>query len=176
MAHFAEIDTETDKLGGHPVLRVLVVDNSDIIDENGDESEEIGKQHLADLFGGTWVQCSYNHNFRHAFPSTHWVWREDLDMFIDQKPFESWTLNDHGDWQPPVPYVMAHDWDEETQQWVKPELIPDDWVLDDAGENWIPTKPYPSLHGPIASPNSDDVLTANWEWDETNNKWIEETS
>ena len=54
MAHFAEID-ENNK-----VIRVLVVDNS---------QEHRGQEFLAvDLkLGGTWIQTSYNNNFRKKF-------------------------------------------------------------------------------------------------------------
>jgi hypothetical protein len=51
MAHFAEIDLN------NKVLRVLVVDNS---------QEHRGQEFLADDLGlgGTWIQTSYNANFR----------------------------------------------------------------------------------------------------------------
>jgi hypothetical protein len=51
MAHFAEIDEN------NIVLRVLVVAN---------ENEDRGQQFLAEELGlgGTWVQTSYNSNFR----------------------------------------------------------------------------------------------------------------
>jgi hypothetical protein len=51
MAHFAEIDSN------NKVLRVLVVDNS---------QEHRGQEFLADDLGlgGTWIQTSYNANFR----------------------------------------------------------------------------------------------------------------
>ena len=38
MAHFAEIDSNLDNV----VLRVLVIGNDDILDENGEESEALG--------------------------------------------------------------------------------------------------------------------------------------
>ena len=54
MAHFAEID------GSNRVIRVVVVDDKDTQDENGDEVESIGAKYLSDGFGGTWVKTSYN--------------------------------------------------------------------------------------------------------------------
>jgi hypothetical protein len=69
MAHFAEIDN-TNK-----VLRVLVVDNA---------QEERGQEFLAnDLgLGGTWVQTSYNANFRDKFAGTGDIYDPVNDVFI----------------------------------------------------------------------------------------------
>ncbi len=63
MAHFAELDEN------NIVLQVTVVNNSDILDENGNESEEIGIQFNKNLLGQDtkWVQTSYNSNFRYKY-------------------------------------------------------------------------------------------------------------
>ena len=58
MAHFAEINED------NIVQRVIVVANEDTADEEGNEVEAIGAQFCTDLLGGTWVQTSYNDNFR----------------------------------------------------------------------------------------------------------------
>ena len=42
MAHFAEIDKEGN------VLRVVVIGDDDCLDENGDESENVGKAFCAE--------------------------------------------------------------------------------------------------------------------------------
>ncbi len=80
MAHFAEIDEN------NVVLRVLVVDN---------EHEHRGHEFLSqDLgLGGTWIQTSYNGNFRKTFAGMGFVYNEELDIFLPPKPFESWILN-----------------------------------------------------------------------------------
>lgn len=56
MAHFAELDTN------NIVLRVLVVDNSMLTDEQGNEQEQLGVDFLKSLFGANtvWKQTSYN--------------------------------------------------------------------------------------------------------------------
>ena len=54
MAHFAEINDS------NKVIRVVVVDDKDTQDENGNEVESIGAKYLSDGFGGTWVKTSYN--------------------------------------------------------------------------------------------------------------------
>lgn len=60
MAHYARIENEI-------VREVIVINNEVIFDEEGIEREEIGSQFCANLFGGEWVQTSYNANFRGKF-------------------------------------------------------------------------------------------------------------
>lgn len=57
MAHFAKIIDNV-------VCQVIVVQNEILLDENGIEQESIGAQFCADLFGGEWIQTSYNGNRR----------------------------------------------------------------------------------------------------------------
>ena len=61
MAHFAELDEN------NIVTRVIVVDNKDILDPDGNESEAIGKEFCLQFGSGPWVQTSYNGNFRKSF-------------------------------------------------------------------------------------------------------------
>lgn len=64
MAHFAEIDKN------NIVVRVVVINNSDILNQSGKESERVGKAFCAKLFGNepdNWIQTSYNGNFRGRF-------------------------------------------------------------------------------------------------------------
>jgi hypothetical protein len=62
MAHFAKIEDGI-------VRQIIVVNNEVILDENGIEQESIGAKFCADLFGGQWVQTSYNANFRGKYAS-----------------------------------------------------------------------------------------------------------
>jgi len=68
MAHFAEIDSN------NVVLRVLVVAN---------EQEHRGQEFLANdcNLGGTWVQTSYNANFRGKYAGTGDIYDEVNDEF-----------------------------------------------------------------------------------------------
>ena len=70
MAHFAEIDEN------NIVLRVLVVAN---------EQEHRGQEFLAqDLgLGGTWIQTSYNNNFRGKFAGIGDFYDSEKDIFIE---------------------------------------------------------------------------------------------
>lgn len=76
MAHFAEIDND------NFVRRVLVVGNEDCLDENGNESEEVGKAFLKSLFGGTWVQTSYTGSIRGKYASTGDIYDPEADVFV----------------------------------------------------------------------------------------------
>ena len=76
MAHFAEID-ETNK-----VLRVIVVNNEDILDQDGNENEAIGAKFCHDLLGGRWVQTSYNANMRGSFAGIGFLYDPIKDIFL----------------------------------------------------------------------------------------------
>ena len=58
MAHFAQLDEN------NVVMQVIVVNNAELLDESGQESEAKGIAFCQSLFGGTWKQTSYNANFR----------------------------------------------------------------------------------------------------------------
>ena len=120
MAHFAEIDSN------NVVLRVIVVDNSDTAMADGTETESIGIAHCQKLFGGTWVQTSYNATQRKNFASKGYTYDSGRNAFIPPKPYSSWVLDESTcRWVAPVnapsdaskenPYT----WNEETTSWVK---------------------------------------------------------
>jgi hypothetical protein len=125
MAHFAELDTD------NIVTQVIVVDNNDILDEQGNESEALGIQFCTDLLGGTWVQTSYNDNIRYNFAGIGFTYDETRDAFIAPQPFDSWLLDkDTCQWKAPIPYPdvvldengypdKVYEWDEETIQWIR---------------------------------------------------------
>ena len=55
MAHFAKLNDS------NVVLQIDVVDNENLLDENNNEVEELGRQFLEDLTGhASWKQTSYN--------------------------------------------------------------------------------------------------------------------
>lgn len=85
MAHWAEIDEN------NIVLRVLVGDNND---PNDDE----GEKWLLDNLGGTWIKTSYNHNIRKQFAGIGYSYNEELDMFIMPRCHDQAVLNELGDW------------------------------------------------------------------------------
>ena len=125
MARFAELDVSK------RVIRILVLDDKDTQDENGNEVESVGAKYLHDGFGGTWVRTSYNTQsgvhtldgtpFRKNYAGIGYKYDEDRDAFIPPKPYLSWTLNeDTCNWEAPVAYPddgQVYDWNEETTSW-----------------------------------------------------------
>lgn len=106
MAHFARIENNL-------VTEVLVVDNN---------LEHRGADFLAnDLgLGGTWIQTSYNHNFRKQYAGIGYTYDSVNDVFIAPQPYPSWSLDQNFDWQPPTPMPTEGfwSWDEELGEWV----------------------------------------------------------
>jgi hypothetical protein len=119
MAHFAEIGLN------NTVLRVIVVHNNELLDENGVEQESKGIDFCRNLLGGTWVQTSYNNNFRKNFAGAGFTYDSERDAFISPKPYASWILNeDTCRWNAPVemPEDGVYQWDEDTLSWVEAQM------------------------------------------------------
>jgi hypothetical protein len=105
MAHFAEIDST------NTVVRVVVV---------ADENEIDGADWCSDLFGGTWIQTSYNNRIRKQFAGVGYFYDSDADVFISPQPFPSWSLDSNHDWQPPTPMPDGRwIWNEDDLTWVE---------------------------------------------------------
>lgn len=119
VAHFAELDAN------NVVLRVVVVDTRDNSTADGVEKERIGQAFCERLFGGRWVQTSYNGKIRKRYAGVGYTYNETLDAFIAPKPYPSWTLdNTTADWVAPVPMPtdgQIYSWDEDTKTWVVSE-------------------------------------------------------
>lgn len=115
MAHFAEIGLN------NKILRVIVVNNNELLDENHVEQEIKGAEFCRNLFGGTWIQTSYNGNFRKNFAGAGFTYDSERDAFIPPKPFNSWVLNENTcSWEPPVPMPddgQKYRWNEDAQTW-----------------------------------------------------------
>lgn len=76
MAHFAELDNL------NYVKRVVVIPNEDILDSEGNESEEVGIARCDELFGGRWIQTSYNATIRGKFASPGDYYDQERNIFI----------------------------------------------------------------------------------------------
>ena len=125
MAHFAKLDSD------NTVIHVSVVDNWNITDGSGNESEEVGVAYLKSIHGAdtNWKQTSYNGNLRKNYAGIGMTYDAGRDAFISPKPFPSWVLNettcryespvplpsDAGTGTPPKMYT----WDEDTTSWVE---------------------------------------------------------
>ena len=115
MAHFAEIGVD------NIVIRVIVVNNAELLDENGDEQESLGADFCRGLFGGTWMQTSYNGNIRKNFANKGYTYDSTKDAFIPPKPYASWGLDDSTClWEAPVSYPSdgkEYKWNESSGSW-----------------------------------------------------------
>lgn len=95
MAHFAKIEDGI-------VTDVVVVHNNELLID-GVENEQKGKDFCYNLFGGEWIQTSYNNNIRKQYAGIGYTYDADADVFIAPQPYPSWTLDSNHDWQPPTP-------------------------------------------------------------------------
>jgi hypothetical protein len=118
MAHFAQLDEH------NIVIQVLVVSNTDITNEQGNEDEQLGITFLQNLLGADtrWVQTSYNHRFRARYAGVGHTYDAERDVFLLPQPYPSWTLDETTyEWVPPVPYPAdgnSYVWDESIGAWV----------------------------------------------------------
>ena len=96
MAHFAKLDAN------NIVTQVIVVDNDEVKDGNGDEVESIGVAFCQKIFGAdtTWKQTSYNNNLRGNYAGIGATYMTNVatmgvgstDIFIHQQPYPSWSI------------------------------------------------------------------------------------
>ena len=121
MAHFAQIENGT-------VTQVIVVHNNELL-VDGVEVESRGLEFCQNLFGGTWVQTSFNaatNGFRKQYAGIGYSYDATADVFIAPQPFESWSLDGNYDWQAPIDYPAdgkKYLWDEANQAWVESPAI-----------------------------------------------------
>ena len=140
MAHYAKLGINSKVIGVH------VVDNKDILNADGIEDEEVGRQYLERIHGWPlWKKTSYNTRgnkhisgdnskaFRGNYAGIGYIYDEDNDMFLPKKPFSSWILNtSEARWESPVgdaPELSeaartthSYDWDEANGSWNKVEI------------------------------------------------------
>ena len=118
MAHFAEIDSTG------TVVKIHVISNDVITDENGDEQEQLGIDFITEMNGGIgwFMQTSYNSSFRKQYAGIGYTYDKFNDVFIGPQPYIGWILDENFNWQPPT--AMPDDgkeyfWNEETTSWVE---------------------------------------------------------
>lgn len=78
MAHFAKIENGI-------VVEIIVVSNEILLDENGVEQESLGAEFCTELFGGLWIQTSYNGNFRDKYAGVGDLYNQADDIFEEVK-------------------------------------------------------------------------------------------
>ena len=121
MAHFAKLDNS------NKVIRVDVLSNVVITDENDVEQEQLGIDFLTNFYGGVgwYKQTSYNENFRKNFAGVDYTYDGIRDAFIAPQTYPSWTLNeDTCRWEAPIAYPddgKGYIWNEGTTSWIEVE-------------------------------------------------------
>tara|TARA_Y100000590_G_scaffold190629_1_gene216972 strand:+ start:4228 stop:4611 length:384 start_codon:yes stop_codon:yes gene_type:complete len=102
MSHFAKIDPNT----------------GEVLEKIKAEQDFINSGVVGDSF--LWIQTSYNNNFRKRFATIGGTYDKVNDVFLDPKPWPSWSLDSNFEWQPPKKYPddgKNYLWDEAKQDW-----------------------------------------------------------
>jgi hypothetical protein len=109
MAHYAFLDAN------NVVTEVIVgIDETELIEGQSPEDW------YAEFRGQRCVRTSYNGNIRKQYASIGGSYNAVNDVFISEKPYPSWILDENFDWQAPIPMPGEdYGWDEETQQWIE---------------------------------------------------------
>ena len=137
MAHYAKLGANNKVIGVH------VVNDSDCLNADGIEDEEVGRQFLERIHSWPlWKKTSYNTSggkhssgdnskaLRGNYAGIGMTYDDDNDIFIGKKPYASWTLNvAEARWQSPVgdaPELSddekdthIYEWNESTGAWDK---------------------------------------------------------
>jgi hypothetical protein len=135
MAHFAKLGLNGKIIGVH------AVNNSDLLNGDGEEDEQVGQQFLERIHGwpaSMWIQTSYNTRggvhklggtaFRGQYAGLGMTYDEANNIFIRKQPYASWTLNTtSAEWEAPTPMPSTqtagkfdqYRWNESTQAWDK---------------------------------------------------------
>ena len=109
MAHYAFIDSN------NIVTQVIVGRNEDEVVDGISDWEA----HYGELLGQRCVRTSYNHNIRKQYAGIGYTYDEAADVVVAPKPYPSWSLDSHPDWQAPTRRPKGdYAWDEETLSWV----------------------------------------------------------
>lgn len=110
MAHYAFIDSN------NKVTQVIVGRNEDEVVDGISDWEA----HYAEVYGQRCVRTSYNHKIRKQYAGIGYTYDAVKDQFVAPKPYASWTLDSHNDWQPPTPKPKDEPmlWDETSLSWI----------------------------------------------------------
>tara|TARA_B100000003_G_C10936410_1_gene373491 strand:- start:3765 stop:4178 length:414 start_codon:yes stop_codon:yes gene_type:complete len=132
MAHFALLDDN------NVVLNVLYVDNNDMLDGEGNESEALGIAQCRKGLGkpnARLVKTSFSGSIRHRYAGIGFTYDEERDVFLTPKEWPSWVLNTTTlCWEAPteVPELTEEQrnvgsyyaWNEETTSWDFVDMTP----------------------------------------------------
>ena len=76
---------------------------------------------------GGYIEYSPTGEFRKNAAMIGGTYDKEKDIFIDPKPYESWSLDENHNWQPPTPKPVkdgfTYIWNEETTSWDEYEKV-----------------------------------------------------
>ena len=141
MAFFAKMD-------GNNVVQVIAVHNNELLDENGNESEQKGIDFCKQTFGQdtTWLKTSYgsmNGKHYHVDPNTGVKTLSEDQSKCFRKTFAG--------------ICDGFTYDPAKDAFIPPKEFPT-FIFDEAVWRWIPPVPHPG--------DSDDYV-----WNEENQSW-----
>ena len=124
MAHFAKISEENE------VLQVVVVDDKDVLNSEGVETESEGQQYLethCNWPANLWIQTSYNTSmnmhalggtpFRGNYAGVGYEWDAENNIFWEGKPYASWVKDlATASWKSPIGDAPALTAEQEAQR------------------------------------------------------------
>ena len=67
-------------------------------------------------------RTSRSGSIRKQFAGIDWIYDAENDVFIAPQPYNSWTLDDNFDWQPPTPKPddgKIYGWFEQSRKWIE---------------------------------------------------------
>lgn len=112
MKYFAKVDDNN------------VIENVIVLEDEVENGELFITETLK--LDGRWLLTEAETGFRKQMASMRGTYDEKNDVFITPQPFPSWSLNESFDWEPPIPEPETpHYWDEETLNWVKFPMPPE---------------------------------------------------
>lgn len=103
--YYAQIDKET-----LLVSQVILAPSLEWVNEN---------------LPGLWVDATPTDTS--PLPGIGWQYSVEYQRILTPQPYQSWTLDDNGDWQPPVPFPgydkdYSYDWSEVDGDWIAREV------------------------------------------------------
>jgi len=114
MAHYAFLDEN------NIVTEVIVgIDETELIEGLDPETW------YGNFRGQVCKRTSYNNNIRKQYAGIGYSYDPIADVFIQQQPYSSWTLDQNFDWQSPTPRPNGDNWnwDENTLTWIEIETL-----------------------------------------------------
>jgi hypothetical protein len=159
MAHFAHLNSD------NIVINVIKLGDDQCLDENGNESEVVGRAVCESHYPGTYVQTSYNGNIRGEYAGIGMYYHEEHDIFCGPCPKgrEGYIYNTTTrSWEPPIPEPEHREgievrWNPETTQWDELTIEKGEkeenetWIWDPGYQCWdleIPEPPEEETEAP----------------------------